>query len=305
MPRPKFELTILGSNSAKPSYGRWPTSQVLSVANQLILIDAGEGCQIRLDQYKIKRNKIKYVLISHMHGDHLYGLPGFIGSLAHLSRTAPLIVYGPIGIKKYLETVFTLSESYISFELTIVELSNTSPEVIQEEAGYTITAFPVKHRIPTYGYQIKEKQAEKNIIRSKIKEYQLDYKEIVRAKNGEDLIKDGTTIPNEELTIAGPSSRSYAYCADTVKDGWHKEHLRGSSILYFETTYLHELVDLAHERGHTTAKEAGSIARELEVGTLVIGHYSSRYRDVEPLLEEAKKEFESTELGYDGFILNI
>lgn len=303
--REKFELTILGSNSAMPAYGRWPTSQILSVANQLILIDCGEGCQMRMLEYKIKRSKISHVLISHLHGDHVYGLPGFVGSLAHLSRKDPLHIYGPVGIKEYAEVILRLSESYTPFELVIHELNNTECSVIVDHNRYTIEAFPVSHRIPTFGFLIKEKQAQKNIRVEAIKEYALTIEEIKQAKRGQDIMKSGEPIANIKLTLPLAEPRSYAYCADTSIMGWEKGHLKGVNLMYFETTYLHELVDLAHERKHSTAKEAGELAAQLEVGQLVIGHYSSRYNKIDALIEEAKSVFEKTHGGYDGFMLNI
>jgi len=301
----KFELTILGCNSAMPSHGRWPTSQVLNLAEDLILIDAGEGCQIRMAQYKIKRNRISHVLISHLHGDHIYGLPGFIGSLAHLSRKQDLIIIGPHGIREYVETCLRLSGSYVPYELKIREISSDDSEFLVDMPAYTITSFPVSHRLPTYGYLIKEKVKERNIIKEKITELGLTREDILLVKAGEDLTINNKCYANSELTHPQPEARSYAYCADTTKEGWKMDHLKNVSLLYYESTYLHELVDLAHERKHTTAKEAGEIARELGVGQLIIGHYSSRYRDVTPLLDEAKKEFQKTVLAQDGFIINI
>lgn len=301
----KFELTILGCNSAMPSHGRWPTSQVLNLAENLILIDAGEGCQVRMSQYKIKRNRISHVLISHLHGDHVYGLPGFIGSLAHLSRKQALHIIGPVGIKEYVETCLRLSGSYVPYEIEITEITSSSPEIVVDNKSYTITSFPVNHRLVTYGYLIKEKVNQRNIIKEKISELGLSREDILNVKAGSNVIINDNEYLNSELTHPQPDARSYAYCADTTKDGWEKGHLEKASLLYFETTYLHELVDLAHERMHSTAKEAGEIARELDVGKLIIGHYSSRYRDVNPLLEEAKSEFQMTELAQDGFIVNI
>jgi len=301
----KFELTILGSNSAMPAYGRWPTSQVLSLNNESILIDCGEGAQIRMNQYKVKRNRINYILISHLHGDHLFGLMGFLGSLAHLSRKNPLIIYGPVGIREYIETSQRLTQSYLSFDLIIEELTVAVPAVIVDDASKTISCFPVSHRIPTYGYLIKEKVGERNIIKEKIKEYDLSVEEILIAKAGKDIKRENHCIPNAELTLAKALPRSYAYCADTTVAGWSSDHLAGVDLMYFETTYLHELVELAHERKHATAKEAGQLAARLNIGQLIIGHYSSRYRDVGSLLAEAKTEFENTIRGYDGLIVNI
>ena len=301
----KFELTILGSNSAMPAYGRFPTSQVLDANGHLILIDCGEGSQIRMQEYKVKRSKIKYVLISHLHGDHVFGLPGFIGSLAHLSRKEPLYIFGPVGIKEYVETSLRVSMSYVSFDLVIKELEYKVPHSIFEDKLITIQCFPVLHRIPTYGYLIKEVVGDLNIKSDAIASYNLTIAEIKAAKKGEEILRDGQVIPQEELTYPRPAPRSYGYCADSCVAGWSSNHLKGINTLYFETTYLHDMVDLAEERGHATAKQAGLLAKELQVSRLIIGHYSSRYRNVGPLLEEAKAEFDNTVKGYDGLIINL
>lgn len=301
----KFELLILGSNSATPAYGRYPTSQVLTIGNSSLLIDCGEGSQIRMGEYKVKRNQIKHVLISHLHGDHLYGLPGFIGSLAHTSRKLPLIIFGPVGIKEYLETVLRLSRSIISFDLEVHEIAVENPHQIIDAPGYTVQAFPVNHRIPTYGYLFKEKIKDFNIRKEAIKEYGLSIDEIKTVKATGQLTRDGKTLEGALLVLPRAPERSYAYCADSQVNGWDKSHLYGVNTLYFESTYLHELQRQAQERGHATAKEAGRLAMELGVKKLVIGHYSSRYRSIDALLQEAQQEFKSTVAGYDGLILQI
>ena len=301
----KFELTILGSNSAMPAYGRFPTSQVLDANGHLILIDCGEGSQIRMQEYKVKRSRIKYVLISHLHGDHLFGLPGFIGSLAHLSRKEPLYIFGPAGIKEYVETVLRLSESYISFDIIIEELEYKAPHLILEDKLISIHCFPVAHRIPTYGYLIKEVVGDLNIKPDSIGHYNLTIEEIKKAKKGIEILRDGQILPQEELTYPKPTPRSYGYCADSRVEGWSYDHLKGINTLYFETTYLHDMIEQAIDRGHATAKQAGLLAKELQVDRLIIGHYSSRYRNVDPLLDEAKAEFDNTVKGYDGLIINL
>jgi len=300
-----FELVVLGSNSAMPAYGRYPTSQVLSLGKDSFLIDCGEGAQLRMIEYKIKRNNINYVLISHLHGDHLYGLPGFLGSLSHLSRKKPLTVYGPIGIKEYLETVLRLSQSHRSYELIIHELEHTAHTTLVDNKHWTLSAFPVNHRLPTYGYLIREKPAPRNIDKAAISEYALTVKEILAIKGGADLNRGELQVFNAQLTLPASAPRSYAYCADTQVKGWDKQHLKGVELLYFETTYLHDKVEQAEARGHATTVQAAQVAMELEVGQLLIGHYSSRYKDVDPLLAEAQAIFPATIKGYDGVIINL
>lgn len=297
-----FELLILGSNSATPAHGRFPTSQVLKIGNDLLLIDCGEGCQVRMSQYKVKRHQISTVLISHLHGDHVYGLPGVLGSLSHHNRKEPLTIYGPHGIRKFVNTILELSASHMNYELIIKELDNDVLQLIEEQSTYSISAFPVNHRVSTYGYMINEKVGERNIIKEKIPEFNLTVKEIKSIKAGFDLQRQGVEIKNSEITRPLQPARSYAFCADTMISGWEKEHLRGVHTMYLETTYLHELQDKAHERMHTTAKEAGKLALELQAENLIIGHYSSRYKDPEPLLIEATQEFASSIMGYDGLL---
>lgn len=257
---------------------------------------------MRMSQYKVKRNKIKYVVISHLHGDHVFGLPGFIGSLSHFSRKDPLKIFGPVGIKELVETNLRLSESHIGFEIEIVEIDIKVKTEIVSDRTFGISAFPVNHRISTYGYFFEEKLPDRNLKKESITEWGLTIDEIKRIKKGGDLIRDNRTIKNTELVHPMPEPRTYAYCADSRVGGWSHEHLQSVHTLYFESTYLDELKEQAYERGHATAKEAGIFARDLDVKHLIIGHYSSRYRDPLPLREEAAKEFANTIMGYDGLM---
>lgn len=301
----RFELTILGSNSAAPAHGRYPTSQVLQVGQDLILIDCGEGCQMRMSDYKIKRNSISMILISHLHGDHIYGLPGLIGSFSHFGRKHALKIIGPVGIKEFLNTALRLSQAHMNFDLDIVEIEQNSCDVIFESENFKVSSFPVNHRIQTFGYLIEEKLGLLNISKDAIDTYKLSIDEIRLAKRGEDVIRADGLISYKDLTRPHATPRSYAYCADTTVDGWDKSHLEGINTMYFESTYLHDMWEQAHERKHSTAREAGELAKKLKIKQLIIGHYSSRYRSVQPLLEEAKSVFENTHAGYDGFILKI
>ena len=301
----KFELTILGSNSAMPAYGRFPTSQVLNYNDALFLIDCGEGCQMRLAEYKIKRNRIDHIFISHLHGDHLYGLPGVITSFNHTSRKRPLTVYGPPGIKLYLETIFKLSEVYLNFDLVIKELIVNAQEIVFESAFLQVSVFPVYHRITCLGYLFREINSIKKLKKEKIKEFDLNVDQIKAALKGDDITLRERVISNEELTHPKKDNRSYAFCADSKIDDRLIPIVKGVDLLYFETTYLDDLRVQAEERGHSTAKQVGVFAQKAEVKSLVTGHYSSRYKDVSPILEEVKQIFPSVYLGYDGMMINI
>jgi len=300
-----FELTILGSNSALPAYGRFPTSQVLNYNNDLILIDCGEGTQIRMSDYKVKRNNISKICISHHHGDHLYGLPGVITSMNHHSRTAPLLVIGPRGIKKYLDVVFEIGEVHLNFALEVIEIDHSGLAKVYEDDELIIEAFPVFHRIPTYGYKYTEKSQEINIRKEAISEYNLSIEEIKQLKLGHDIERETGNIKNELCTLAHEPPRTYTYCADSKVDDSLIPIIAGSDLLYFETTYLHDLQQQAQERGHATAREAATLAKAAKVKQLITGHYSSRYRNVQPILDEAKEVFDNVILGYDGVVVRL
>lgn len=298
-----FELTILGSNSALPAYGRYPTCQVLNVGHSSYMIDCGEGAQMRLTQYKIKRNKISHIFISHLHGDHLYGLPGVITSMNHSSRKLPLHLYGPKGLKKYIDVLIEIGEVHLNFELHIQEINKA--QTLLDNDLMQIEAFEVYHRIPTFGFLFKEKLGEKNILKEAISQYNLSIDEIINIKQGADLVRNNETVSNQILTKPAHKPRSYAYCADSKADDKLIQVIQGVDLLYFETTYLDDMKQQAFERGHATAKEAALLAKKARVGQLVTGHYSSRYKDVEPLYKEAKSIFENVIMGYDGAMITL
>lgn len=297
-----FELCILGSNSALPAYGRFPTSQVLNYNGQLFLIDCGEGTQMRMSEYKIKRNRITHIFISHLHGDHLYGLPGVVTSMNHMSRKHPLFIYGPVGIKKYLDTLIEIGEVHLNFDLHIQEL--TEPIHLYENVGLEISCFEVFHRIPTYGFRFQEKLQPPNLNKDAINKYNLTIDEIKNIKSGGtvDRISD---IELTEIIKESHNPRSYCYCADSKTDDRILEYVKDCDLLYFETTYLDELENQAVDRGHATARQAAIFAKKANAKKLVTGHYSSRYKDVKPIVEEAKSEFSEVIMGYDGAMISL
>ncbi len=300
-----FELTILGSNSALPAYGRFPTSQILRYDNELMLIDCGEGTQMRMSHYKIKRNKISVIFISHHHGDHLYGLPGVITSMNHSGRVLPLKVIGPKGIKKYLDVVFEIGEIHLNFDFSVIEIDNDALSIIHENENIIVKSFPVYHRIPTYGYKFYEKQRPLNIRKECISQYNLSIEEIKLLKSGINVEREEVTIKFEDCTIGHNSLRTYAYCADSIVNDSLIPIVEGSDLLYFETTYMHDLQVQARERGHATSVEAATLAKKAKVKNLITGHYSSRYKDVQPLVDEAKAVFDNVIMGYDGVVVSL
>lgn len=291
-----MKLTILGYNSAIPTLNSNPTAQYISLDEQGILIDCGEGTQVQLRRAKIKFNTIKYILISHLHGDHVFGLVGFISSLSLLGRTTELIIYGPKGIKDFILSQLKTTQSYREFELVFNELESKNSEVILENSKFTISTIPLNHRIYTNGFLIKEKPRQKSLNIEEIKKYSeiqvCDYQNI---KNGNDvLLSDGFLLKNSSITFPAPTPKSYAFCSDTMYIENIVPLIKEVDVLYHEATFLHELIELAEKTGHSTARQAAQIAQKANVKKLIIGHFSNRYTDYNILLEEAKQIFENS-----------
>lgn len=300
-----FRLTILGSNAAMPAYGRFTSCQVIQYNDQNYIIDAGEGAQIRLSDYKIKRNKIKCIFISHLHGDHIFGLPGILTSYNHYNRTTPLQVFGPPGLKTFINCMLEVGQSKLSFDLQIHEIQIDAPSIIWKNHELSVTAFPLKHRIETYGYRFDEVLTQYNIISEKIKEHSLTIEEIKAVKSGQNIREGQHVLQFKDLVRHRLPSKSYAYCSDTAYDESLTAVLNNIDVLYHETTYTSEFETEAKERGHSTGKQAARIAELSNAGMLITGHYSSRYRRGEEPYREAKLHFQNTHKGYDGFMLNI
>jgi len=301
----KFHLTILGSNAACPAYGRITSCQILNYDESLILIDCGEGCQIRLAEYKIKKSKIDIICISHLHGDHVFGLPGLVSSFSHEGRSKDLTIIGPLGIKQFVESTLRLTHSRQTYKIEFIELDHIGNLTLAQKP-MTISAFPLKHRVPTYGYRFDESLNERNINKKAISTYNLTIEELKKLKKGIDVIRvDGQIISSEEATLKQKPPRSFAYCSDTIYDEELIEYVKEVNFLYLETTYMHDLVELAIERMHSTSTQSAMLAKKAGVGNLIIGHYSSRYRSVDDLWLEAKNTFNNTIKGYDGLLLDL
>jgi ribonuclease Z len=297
----QFELTVLGNNSALPAHGRYPSAQVLLADGHPYLIDCGEGTQMRLRKYDIRFMKIGHIFISHLHGDHVYGLPGLINSFGHHGRQQDLHIYGPNGIREFLETILRLSQSRMEFKIIYHEQSAQNKQAIHDDTYVKVYAFPLKHRILTYGYLFEQKPGERNIKVDAIREYNLDFQQIRAVKAGQDIeVPTGRIIRAEDLLEPPRPAHTYAYCSDTRYNPELLPVIRHCSLLYHEATFLHEAVGKAEYSMHTTASEAGNLAAAAEVGGLLIGHFSSRYDDLQPLLEEARQEFSGTLLALEG-----
>ncbi len=300
----KFCLTILGVNSAIPAHGRVPTSQILQVQNQKFLIDCGEGCQIRMEQFGIGRANINHIFLSHLHGDHLFGLPGLLYSFGLNRRRSPIHLYAPQPglLREMLDCLFS-AQGDPGFDLRIHDASPYPgrQNLVFENAVLTVHSFPLVHRVPTVGYLFREKQRQLNIIPEKIKEYDLTVEQILQAKSGRAVrLPDGRVLHPEALTFPPPEPRSYAYASDTGYSEAIVPVVAGVDLLYHEATFAHDMAAYAAETMHSTARQAALIALKARVKKLILGHYSSRYMDLAPLLQEAREVFPETVTGVEG-----
>lgn len=302
----KFDLTILGCNSARPAHGRFPSAQALNIQEHLYLIDCGEGTQSRLNDLHIKMSKIKCVFISHLHGDHIHGLMSLLGTLTLSGRDRPLTIFGPTGIREYIAVNARLTGSVFCFDLLVNETDTTIHKKIYEDAVVEVHTIPLVHRIACNGYLFREKDRGRKINGEVLKEYNIPFDAIEAIRTGANWKSpDGLTVPNTALTLPGYQSRSYAYCSDTAYQEGIVPYIEYVDLLYHEATYLHDKLDRAIETKHSTALQAAMIAKAANASQLVIGHYSSRYQDLLPLQEEARSIFPSTDLGIEGKVYSV
>ncbi len=297
-----FKLTILGCHSATPRTLGHTSSQFLEMNNDCFLIDCGEGTQRQLRKYKIKFSRIKYVFISHLHGDHFYGLIGLISTFSLLNRNTELHVYGPKGIKEIILLQLKLSKSWIEYPLHFHELNASGSELILDNDKVQVHTIPLKHRIYTNGFLFKEKIQARKLNMLNIDAYpEIDICDYQNLKNGKDFkCLDGSIIANKKLTFDPPKALSYAYCSDTEYTESIVPLIKETDLLYHEATFLEEHHDLAVKTKHSTAKQAGIIAKKAKVKKLLLGHYSSRYKSLELFLEQGQEVFESVELAEAG-----
>ena len=302
-----MKLHILGCHSATPRSTVFPSSQVLELNNELLLIDAGEGMQIQLRKYKHKFNKIQHIFISHLHGDHFYGLVGFLSSLRLIGREKPIHLYAPVGLKEITELQFKLTQTDINYPLFFHELSSPESELILETNNYTVKTIPLIHRIYTNGFLIQEKPALRKLNIDAVKQYpEIGTWAYHNLKRGKDFVcEDGRIIPNEKLTFPPPPPKSYAYCSDTIYKPDIIPLIKGVDLLYHEATFLDSHKDLAAKTKHSTAKQAAHIAKDAEVKFLVIGHFSSRYPDESLFKKEASEVFQNVDIAEEGKYFNI
>lgn len=302
----KFELTILGSSAATPTLTRSLSAQILNVHDYLFLIDCGEGTQLQLQRFNVKRNRIGQIFISHLHGDHFFGLVGLLTSFSLWGRTEPLTIYAPEGLEEMLKVQFRITFFEPFYPLTFQTIDTKKDVLIFENEVVEVYTLPLCHGIPTCGFLFREKQLMRRMKTDAIKQYNIPYTSIKSIKEGADYTTtEGVVVPNEALTSAMPRSRSFAYCSDTRPHLPLVPLLEGVDLLYHESTFSDEMLAHAHEAFHSTARQAAEIARAAEVQQLVIGHFSPRYTDEKTLLEEARQVFTPTHAAYDGATYRI
>ncbi len=300
-----FQLTILGSNSALPTANRFSTAQVLNVRERFFLIDCAEGTQIQLRRYKIRLGKINHIFISHLHGDHYFGLFGLISTFNLLKRTNPLHIFAHPNLKKILKCQFQFTENPC-FEVVFHPIKPENKTIIYENDKVSVWAFPLKHRIHTSGFLFREKQEPLNIKKDMIRKYKIPIRDIVRIKEGADFIDSrGNTIPNRDLTLPPYNPRTYSFCSDTAYDESIIPVIDNCDLLYHEATFLHEKEKEAELTHHSTSKQAARIAFKANAGKLIIGHFSARYKDIRKNLDEAKSVFHNTDVAEDGKVFKV
>jgi ribonuclease Z len=296
-----FSVTILGSSSALPTLTRFPTAQVVSLNESLYMIDCGEGTQIQLRKFGIKTGKINHIFISHLHGDHIFGLPGLISTMALGGKKGELHIYAHSELKIMMDHLMKFINEFDDLKVIYHPLNFRKRAVIYENQKLTIESFPLKHRIPCCGFLFREKNSELHLRGETVDYLNIPIKDRVALKNGVDYITpEGKVIPNSELTFPADTIRSYAFCTDTLYRKQIIPIIKEVDLLYHEATFTDELKDLALKTFHSTAKQAAQLAVEAHVKKLIIGHFSSRYKSIDSLVDEAKAVFPNSFPVNDG-----
>lgn len=301
-----FELLILGSNGALPAYDRFPSAQLLNIHEQLYLIDCGEGTQFQLKKYGVRISRINQIFISHLHGDHVYGLPGLITTYQLLGRTEPLDIFGPGEIEDLLHSILARTTMGLQFELRIHTISDFNGARIFENDSVCVKSIPLDHKIACSGFLFQEKLSRKKLNISLIQEFGIPLAYYKDLESGKDIIlEDGRKFSNKDLVSQGSKKRSYAYCTDTRFAKRILPFIQNVDLLYHETTYLDDMKELAFDHGHSTARQAAEIATLAKAKQLLTGHYSSRYEKLDAIVTECKHYFENTILGIEGLRVAI
>ena len=302
----KATLSILGCGSALPTRKNFPSAQMLELRDKQYLIDCGEGTQIRMRQMGLKTNRLGHIFISHLHGDHCFGLIGLISSFGMLNRTADLHIHSQPDLEKILKPQLLYFCADLPFKVIFHPINTRKNELIYEDRSVQVFSIPLKHRVPCCGFLFEEKPRDRHIIREMIDFYHIPTWRIPKIKQGEDFVtEEGEIIPNNQLTVAGELPKRYAYCSDTAYSEKIIPIIKGVDCLYHEATFLEEEMIRSNQTEHSTACQAGKIAMKAGVKKLIIGHYSARYINQNELLNEAKAVFENTVLGEDLTVYDI
>ncbi len=300
----RFDVTILGTSSATTAFGRMQTSQVVNHNERLYLIDCGEGTQLQLQKYKVKKSKINHIFISHLHGDHFFGLIGLISTMHLNGRTRPLYLFGPKGLNEIITVQLKHSLSFLRFEIIFHETDPTRQYVLFENNELEVLTIPLNHRIPCSGFLFREKPKKRKLDGASLpKNLELHQYDLLR--EGKDVEVDGKVYKNDELTIPPKYNRSYAFCSDTQPFEEFFDYVKSVDVMYHEATFTHDQVERARATHHTTAHEAGQIAARIGIKKLIIGHFSARYKELSPILAESKKEFNNSYLAQEGLTFEI
>ncbi|MGA1226620.1 MAG: ribonuclease Z [Tamlana sp.] len=301
-----MKLSILGCYSATPRTLNNTTSQVLEINNHMFLIDCGEGTQVELRKHKIKFSRIKHIFISHLHGDHFFGLVGLISTFRLLTRETDLHIHGPKGIKEIITLQMKLCDSWTNYNLIFHELTSKKSELIFEDEKVEVHTIPLDHRVYTNGFLFKEKEGDRTLNVKAAEKAHIDVSYYRKLKQGFDVVNEnGEAIKNETVTIPGKKPKSYAFCSDTVFKEDIIPIIKNADVLYHESTFLDKHAHLATKTKHSTAKQAATIAKQANVGTLLLGHYSTRYDDLNMFKNEAEEVFKSVELCNDGRVFEF
>jgi ribonuclease Z len=296
-----FEVTILGSSSATPTVHRHPSAQVLNINDKLILIDCGEGTQVQLFRYKIRYQRINRIFITHLHGDHFFGLMGFLSTMHLQGRVNPLTVYGPEPLEEIIRMQLKVSETQLRYPLEFKAVSSQESSIVYEDHEIQVESILLRHRIPCTGYLFREKPGLRRLIKHKITEDGVPVAALPSLKHGRDYEDEkGRLFRYLEYTLEPRRSRSYAYCSDTIYHEAIIPQIANVDLLYHEATFAHDILPRAEETFHSTALQAGMIAQKANAGKLLIGHFSARYKDVNVLLKEAQTVFPNTHLALEG-----
>ena len=302
----EFNINILGCGSALPTTRNLATSQIVDLRDKLYMIDCGEGTQVQMRRMRVRFGRLAHIFISHLHGDHCFGLPGLISTLGMLGRTGELVVHGPKEVETYLRPVMDLFCRGMEFEVRFNPVDTRSHSLVMEDRSLSVYSIPLKHRIPTCGYLFAEKPKEAHIIREMTDFYQVPVRCMKDIKQGQDYVTpEGEVVPNSRLTRPAAPPKRYAFCSDTAYNRSIIPIIEGADLLYHEATFAECDLARAKETFHSTARQAAEIARDAHVKRLVIGHYSARYEDLSELHREAEAVFPGTILGNEGTVIPV